>query len=297
MRYFHGHNKNNSYFEGWYLKHQIAEQTAAFIPAFHVDENGQRSASLQIITNTCSYNVNYTANDFMAKADTFYVKVGNNIFGSGGCHIDVNTDSIKIFGDIVYGFPKQLKSDIMGPFRFIPRMQCSHGVISMGHKLTGSLNINGRIVDFSGGDGYIETDRGSSFPKNYIWTQCNRFDGINCSIMASVADIPMGPFEFQGCICAVMYDDVEYRMATYNGVKIEDSSDKGLTLTQGDKRLKIKLLKENSFELRSPNNGKMSGLIRESAQCKVRYEFSIGGKQIFDLTGGQASFEAVSANK
>ena len=39
-------------------------------------------------------------------------------------------------------------------------MQCSHGVISMGHPLEGSVRLNGETIDFSGGTGYIETDRG-----------------------------------------------------------------------------------------------------------------------------------------
>ena len=55
----------------------------------------------------------------------------------------------------------------MGPFRFIAGMECSHGVISMMHSLEGTIEINGEIVDFSGGTGYIETDRGRSFPSAY----------------------------------------------------------------------------------------------------------------------------------
>lgn len=65
-----------------------------------------------------------------------------------------------------------LRSDIMGPFRFLPGMECSHGVISMGHSLEGKLDLNGKRIDFSGGTGYVETDRGRSFPSAYLWTQC-----------------------------------------------------------------------------------------------------------------------------
>ena len=60
----------------------------------------------------------------------------------------------------------------MGPFRFLPGMECSHGVISMGHALEGTLTLNGAVLDFAGGTGYVETDRGRSFPSAYLWTQC-----------------------------------------------------------------------------------------------------------------------------
>ena len=38
------------YFEGWYLKHQNRDDTIAFIPAVHADQNGQWTVSLQIVT-------------------------------------------------------------------------------------------------------------------------------------------------------------------------------------------------------------------------------------------------------
>ena len=44
------------YFEGWYFKHQTQQgQTPALIPAFHIDSEGCRSASLQVISNDRSW--------------------------------------------------------------------------------------------------------------------------------------------------------------------------------------------------------------------------------------------------
>ena len=64
------------------------------------------------------------------------------------------------------------RSDIMGSFRFFAGMQCAHGVVSMEHSLSGTLELNGRQLEFSDRTGYIETDRGRSFPSEYLWTQC-----------------------------------------------------------------------------------------------------------------------------
>ena len=74
---------------------------------------------------------------------------------------------------------------------------------------------------FSNGSGYIETDRGHSFPRKYLWTQC-LWDGPKCgSLMLAIATIPLPVGGFTGCICSIFYGVREYRLATYRGVKIE----------------------------------------------------------------------------
>ena len=53
--YYHGATRRRSYFEGWYLKHQTQSGRAlSLIPALHIDAEGRRTASLQVITeNAC----------------------------------------------------------------------------------------------------------------------------------------------------------------------------------------------------------------------------------------------------
>ena len=80
-------------------------------------------------------------------------------------------------GALRYGPLSPLRTDIMGPFRFLP-MQCSHSVYSMAHTLAGGFTVDGRFIDLTGGTGYIEGDRGSAFPRDYLW------DLQPCSVMA-----------------------------------------------------------------------------------------------------------------
>lgn len=44
----------------------------------------------------------------------------------------------------------------MGPFAFVPFMECYHGIVSMDHIIQGELEIDGATVDFSNGRGYME---------------------------------------------------------------------------------------------------------------------------------------------
>lgn len=296
MRNFHGARKTSRYFEGWYIKHQNKGRTIAFIPAFHVNETGKKSASLQVVTDTEAYYFEYPASEFEAFEQSFFVRLGKSSFSRAGCHIDIHEPELTIQGDILYGPFQEIRGDIMGPFAYLPYMQCSHGIVSMGHTLSGGLFVNGTIVDFSGGAGYIETDRGRSFPKEYLWTQCNIFGGEDVSIMASCADIPIGKKAFRGCICSVRHHGTEYRLATYRGVNIDLYAPKSLILSQGSHQLRISLLEEHPLTLRCPVSGAMDGRIRESAACKVRYEFLEHGTALFDLTSDRASFEFVGAD-
>ena len=163
----------------------------------------------------------------------------------------------------------------MGPFQFLPKMECSHGVISMAHRLDGQLILNGDVMDFSGGLGYIETDRGRSFPSAYLWTQCAWQDSQCNSIMLSVATIPLPIGSFRGCICAVMYHGQEYRLATYRGAKIEQWSGNGAIVRQGRYCLIVELLEERGCPLRAPVNGNMRRTIHESLCAKMHYVFTI----------------------
>ena len=291
MRNFHGEHKKKSYFEGWYFKHQGSGRTVAFIPAFHIDEKGERSASLQVITDDGAHNLPFPAGAFSADKDTLAVKLGNNLFSENGVRLSVDTEELSVEGMVSYGPLTPARPDIMGPFRFVPAMQCVHGVISMRHDLRGSLTINGKRICFDGGTGYIESDRGSSFPQTYLWTQCNRFDKADCAVFASCADIP--PLHFDGCICEVLYGGREYRLATYRGARVEEYSEKRLALRQGEYHLEANLLQDNPHPLRAPQHGGMTGTIHESAACTARYTFRHGQETLFDLTSEQASFEFV----
>ena len=78
----------------------------------------------------------------------------------------------------------------MGPFAYFPFMECFHGVLSMKHRVSGSIVVNSKELIFNNGIGYIEKDWGRSFPKRYLWLQCNDFSTEETSIMVSIADIP-----------------------------------------------------------------------------------------------------------
>lgn len=332
---FHGGNKTKSFFEGWYFKNQGKTETLSIIPAFHIDEKGAGYASIQIITSEKSYYIEYPSKDFYAprkrqldirgenKLSGCFCKIGKNIFTDHGIYIDIANKDISLIGIIAYDKFHTIKYDIMGIFGLVPFLQCYHGVVSMMHRLSGVLVLNGKKIDFNGGVGYIEKDWGSSFPKKYLWSQCSNG---STSIMLSAAEIPVfgdqcgsrlkntKDISFNGLICVIYYAGYEYRYATYNGSKILKWTKNEAVIIKGRDKLIVRLVEEseykdsesnnrdnmhknsaknnNSLELKAPVNGGMNRKILESVSCKVYYKWIRNGRVIFEFISNNAAFES-----
>ena len=276
---------NKGYFKGWYFKCCNGDKTVAFIVAFH-RSNGVKSASLQVITDDNVYNIPFEKLEYTKKP--LSVKIGDCGFSEKGITLNFHSSQCNLEGTLHFESLTSIAYDIMGPFALVPFMQCRHAVYSMKHKIDGCIKINDQQFDFNNGVGYIEGDRGYSFPKRYIWTQCN-FENI--SLMLSVADIPMLGLHFTGIIGAVMLNGKEYRIATYLGARVKQIGKNSVTVKQGSYELTARLLEKNSHPLFAPTNGNMSRTIHESASCKAQYRFSHKNTVFCDFVSEKASFE------
>ena len=280
------------YFEGWYLKLQTRDgRSLALIPALHIDALGRRSASMQVAFGGRSWLVPYPMPDVCRKP--WSVCMGPNRFSEWGAHLLVARPGCSLTGALRFGPFSRLRSDIMGPFRLIPGMECAHGVLSMGHALDGALRLNGELIDFSGGTGYIETDRGRSFPRAYLWTQCAWRGEQPAGVMLSVAEIPLAGRRFTGCICAILFGGREYCLATYRGARVEAWSQSGAVIRQGRLRLELEIPRDDGLPLRAPVDGAMRRGIRESLSARASYRFRVGRTLLFEHTDRRASFETV----
>lgn len=287
MRYYHDKGGRGPYFEGWYLKHQGEEGGFAVIPAYHRDRKGE-SASIQVLTRGESQMFTFPASTFRAWPDRFQVRVGDNWFSREGLHLELEKPGFSLRGDLQYGPFHSLESDIMGPFRHVPGLPCVHGVLSMEHQVDGVLSLNGEPWFFDRGTGYTETDRGRSFPRRYLWTQCVWQERQRGSLMLSIARMAPG---FTGCIGEVFFAGKSWRLATYRGVRVERWSEAGASLRQGGLRLTVEVLEREGAALKAPASGSMDRVVRESLCARIRYTFWEGSRLVFDHEDGQASFE------
>jgi tocopherol cyclase len=225
---FQGSKRKDRYFEGWYFK-QVCEQlqrSISFIPGISL-KKGDEHAFIQVIIapKIQTHYFRFDISEFITEDHPFFVRIANNTFSETGISIDLKNEKIQIKGMLTYGPFEEIKDTlysptIMGPFTYIPNMECNHGVISMNHFSRWTTTVNQDVWTFDNDRGYLEKDWGTSFPKRYLWVQANHFDDPSVFFMASVAKIPFLGFTFNGIIANLVSRMVEeHRFATYNGYK------------------------------------------------------------------------------
>lgn len=256
-------------FCGWYFKCQSDTETLAVISASH-----GVGSSVQIITESGAW--------------TFTENLGSCLFSEEGFCFDLHSDDASASANVRFGGLSPLRYDIMGPFRYVPFMQCRHSVVSMRHRVDGTVSINGKNYDFDNALGYIEGDRGRSFPSKYAWTQCFFENG---SLMLSTADIPFSGFHFAGVIGVILLRGKEYRLATYLGAKAVKTGNGEVMIRQGEYTFSAKLLEKNEHPLSAPVRGDMVRTVRESVSCRAAYRFQKGSQTLLQFETDRASFE------
>lgn len=241
---------------------------------------------MQIITDNKTFNIQFDKLEYREKP--LYVKIGDCIFSDKGITLEFKSNDLTLKGTLNFEEISPIRYDIMGPFKFVPFMQCRHRVYSMSHKINGEILVNNQSFKFENGIGYIEGDCGRSFPKKYIWTGCSSRSN---SLMLSVADIPFLGIHFTGIIGIVLLGGKEYRIATYLGARIWQISENTVTVKQGGFEFTAKLMKKKAQPLAAPTNGNMCRTIHESASCEAYYRFSHKGNILCEFTTDKASFE------
>ena len=272
-------------FAGWYYRIQSDADTLAVIPAYHQAEE-HSFCSVQLITKDCSWSVPFPWEAFRKTRDS--MQIGPNYFGDHLLHLELESGDLTAKGELRFGPFTPIRYDIMGPFRCVPFMECRHIIRSMKHTVSGSLEINGKLCMFQNALGYLEGDRGRSFPSRYVWTQCFFPGG---SLVLSAAEIPMGPLGFTGAIAVVMWQGKEYRLASYLGARAVHIGSGEVVLRQGPWTLSARLLARSGRPLLAPVQGDMVRTIHEHVICRASYRLQNREQTLFQFTSDRAAFE------
>lgn len=294
--------KHREYFEGWYFKHLNQEDGFSVIPGISV-QDGKKEAFIQVITKDISQYIPYDFNSFKYASFPFSVQIGDSVFSKEKVVLNIKSKNLNINGELRYAEQEEIKKsmwspNIMGPFSYIPFMECNHAIISMKHRVDGQININDEVLKFDGiGKGYIEKDWGTSFPKTYMWCQSNNFKKAKASLFFSVADIPFKVFNFRGHICVFKIGDKEYRFATYNNSKIkrfEVNENKAIVdIKKGKYELEIECVGEDRLKLIAPVKGGMTKNIKETINASLKLTLKENNKVIFEGESNNSGLEIV----
>lgn len=308
---FQGNRKRKNYFEGWYFKNVCAagENTISFIPGISLTD-GDHHAFVQVINGKTgkTWYFRYPAKSFLFSKNDFSVQIENNFFSARQLKVNLKSEKDQITGELNYeqqvAYPVTLKRPgIMGWYRYVPFMECYHGVVSLNHLIRGTVTINNQQVSFNKGKGYIEKDWGSSMPESWIWMQSNHFPEENTSFMLSVARIPWVGKTFTGFLGFFLHKGQQYHFATYTGAKISELNRNGnkvdIEIKARDFKVRIsgeqrKMSGPDKGALKAPVQGQMDRVIHECIDSKINLALINKKNEIvFSGTGINAGLEMV----
>jgi len=297
-----GSTHKKEYFEGWYfkqvnLKHDV---TISFIFGYSTNKLNPHSFIQIIRTNPLkTYYIHYPLNSFIA-IDNGY-KIGDTFFSINELKLNIIDKDIQCVGNINFKDLSELVGNnlfmpnIMGPFSYIPNMECNHGVVSMRHSVNGEITLNNEIFKYSDDIGYIEKDWGTSFPNRYIWLQGNHFIKQESSFMLSLANIPFLRLNFEGLIASLNVGGKSYRFATYTGAfkqsLVKNESGFILTIRRGFYKLFINVHIDEQADLVSPQNGLMMNTIKEGLGGQITLTLYHFDKQVWTGTSQHCGVE------
>jgi hypothetical protein len=299
---FQGWNRKRHYFEGWYFKvvNYDENKAFAFIPGIAMNGNDEKHAFIQVLDGkklTAHYH-KFEYHTFTSEPDQFKIAIEQNHFSEHELQINLPSlkASLQFSGNIPW--PNRWYSPgIMGPYTFLPFMECYHGIVSMDHSITGQIEVDGEMLDFNNGRGYIEKDWGQSFPSAYIWLQSNHFSQPGISLKVSVAKIPYLGFSFVGFIAGIWLNNQLIQFTTYNQSSLKksviDTEKVELVMQNKNHRLEILVRRETATALASPILGLMDGRIEESMNALVEVNLidQKTGKSILNDVGRNAGLE------
>lgn len=281
-----------NYFEGWYFKQLIQGEPLIFIPGFHC-EAGIEKAFIQMIYRD---EVTYFEFDKQAivRDDTCYIEIEGNRFSKEGISLDLKNEEVTIKGNIQFTDFTPITYKIMGPFSYVPFMECKHEVLSLYHRCQINLEFNSEQI-IGEGLGYLEKDWGTSFPKRYCWLQANDFNQ-KASVFVAIASIDYSKISFTGILGIVYYENQEIRFATYLGAKVLECSEQRIVIKQNGYELKINLAKKQGVPLPAPINGQMTRTIHEATQTAARFQLYHKNSCLFDQACINTSVEMAGMN-
>ncbi|KAL7524522.1 hypothetical protein ACHAXR_000608, partial [Thalassiosira sp. AJA248-18] len=255
---FQGRHKKQKYFEGWYYKlvtplnnnHTAGDgdgggsaMSMAVVPGIFYGKTPDSKESHAFIFVTLNgerghyYRFDTSEFSYASPKEEYYIQVGDNRFTHAGVTLNLypreNDDAdLVLRGMLSFTNPSPWPVSLtqlgaMGPVGWIPRLECTHGILSFDHILGGSLVMTSAgestSISFDDGRGYTEKDFGRSFPSLWVWIQSNSFrQNPGTSLFVSIARLPVFSLELPGFTAAIWHNSTLIPFATWSGAKFDD---------------------------------------------------------------------------
>lgn len=215
--------KTKNHFENWYFRLvDINREQIIGILVGTIEGEQETQAFIQVMREGAEDSICMSYPLESAKHMENGMEIDGNIFTTERIQLDLQEEKFALKGEVLFGHHKDLKQSfwkpgLMGPFKYLPFQESYHEVVSLQNTLTGSLTLNDKYLSFNEGKGYIEKDWGKSFPKVWLWAQCNHFKKYDMAIMIGVARLPLFLEYYTSFAIPILRDDKLEIFSNYNG--------------------------------------------------------------------------------
>lgn len=281
---FRKKDSKQPYFEGYYFKFINKQKEIVILIAGISISKSEKYSFIQVASNY-SEKVSlfkFPLSELAAAEDHFEFRIGKNLFSQNRISFDLGDINGEITLTNNVNWKRSfLNPNIMGFLSFIPRVECKHDVITINTEVQGEINLPEHNVQFDKGDGYIEKNWGSSFPKKYMWLHANQFKNKELSLQFAIAKPKWFFLRPQVYIGYVMNGKIIH-FATHRLclVKIQDHKSHTLVKIQKLRRtILIKIKNESPVSLIGPKKGGLNNSIHEYLKSDI--ELIVSKKVLF----------------
>lgn len=248
------------YFESWHFREQAEDFDCSFTVRIDYDETGRMTGSLDVHLPCGSWHFDYAHPVNMNLRGSLFLVLDRSVFTEACIHLDLEEPGLTIKGDIWF------ERDFGGG-----RVDLRRKIWAMEQELSGELLVNGKLVTFDGGKGYLEERRGfcdkQSQTARSFWTQCNWFG-------EKPFRIACGGYG-RHCFAIIDQNGYPIRLAGWKGGKIEYMCESSFRISQG------------RYVLEGWRSSEASP---DCLDQTVRYRLTHGGDVLFDEISQRAGY-------
>lgn len=293
--------KTKNYFENWYFRLVDAnkEKVVEILVGKSMGEKGTE-AFIQIMGEGIEEPICMTYPVEKMINTQKGIQIEENSFGAEGIELNLSSEKFSLKGEMSFHHHKMLKQSfwlpgLMGPFKYLPFLESYHEVICLDHVIMGNLVLNEKTLSFDKGKGYIEKDWGKTFPKVWVWAQCNHFEKHDMAVMIGIARVPIFLEYHTGFAIPIFYNDKLEVFSNYRGGQIAKLYRyKGyihLIVTQKNMVLDIKIYGSDEISCTTSRSTHMIRDVYSCEQSKIEIKMMKDNQVIFEDIGQWCALE------
>lgn len=230
----------------------------------------------------------------VTKDKSFVIKEPDkSILSNSGIKLNINSMDYNFKCELYFTKSVALEKQPISFFEKLP-LQCKLKVNSLHYEITGNVTIDGKKHCFDGGVGYSHTVSGKTYPKGFLWLQCNDALENDNSVVVALSHFPLGITSTTVGFAVVLANGTQYMMSTLNGAKLLAYGESLINIKCGKDELIITPLENSNYQTYLvPHGNELTRSIKECVNMSAHILFTHKDEVIIDNVSNTMSFSCL----